>query len=136
MKIIKLSESFYEEYSGCSEIMRKHDRPYYCLELKVDSITYAIPFRHHIQHQYSFLTINNAGLDYSKAVVLASKEMISDAPVRIDTAEWRLINGHEDDILFGFVKYLRLYRKALKNRNIPKYQRIIEYSALKYFDIG
>ena len=134
MKIIKLSKLFYETYKDCPEIMKKPDRPYYCLEVVVSGITYAIPFRHHIKHQYSFLTIGNAGIDYTKAVVLSDDSMVSSEPARIETKEWRIINCNEDKIFAGFSKYLRLYKKAQKHSNVPKYSKIIQYSTLQYFD--
>lgn len=135
MKIVKLSESFYKKYSGCHEIMKKEDRPYYCLQVRIRETTFAIPFRHHIKHQHAFITIAEAGLDYTKAVVIADESMISPDPVRIETAEWNFLKGHEDHVYAGFLKYLRLYQKALRNQGVPKYQKIIQYSALQYFDL-
>lgn len=135
MRIIKLSEKFYSIYKGKSEIMDKKSRPYCCLELKVEGRTYAIPFRHHIKHQHCFHTVGESGIDYTKAVVVLDSSMISSGSARVDTAEWRLINRNEDSIFIGFNKYLRLYRKAVRLRNIPKYNRIVSMSALQYFEI-
>ena len=78
MKLITLSPVFYERYHGCEEILIKQTRPYVCLAVKVDGVTFAIPFRHHIPHKWAFFTVGEAGLDYSKAVVIS---------------EWRFINS-------------------------------------------
>lgn len=133
MRIIQLSKQFYERYENCPEILRKPSRPYFCLELHVENTVYAIPLRHHIMHQYSFMTVGTSGLDYTKAVIINDETMISSKHVRIDTAEWRMLISKEDVILSGFTKYLRLFRKALKKKGIPKYERIVKYSALQYF---
>ena len=68
MRLIYLSEKFYEKYGNYPEILKNDSRPYTCLEIKIDGKTYAIPLRHHITHKYAFLTIGNQGLDYTKAV--------------------------------------------------------------------
>lgn len=135
MRVVRLSSMFYEKYADCPEIMQKPKRPYYCLEVRVREKTFAIPFRHHIKHQYAFYTVADAGLDYTKAVLITDDAMISDDVVRVDTAEWRLINRNEDMIFSGFVKYLRLYEKAKKKTSVPKYKKIVEFSALQYFDL-
>lgn len=53
MRLVILSESFYEKYAGCKEILKKTDRPYLCLTVKINGKTFAIPFRHHIRHPLS-----------------------------------------------------------------------------------
>ena len=42
MKLITLSPVFYERYRGCEEILIKQTRPYVCLAVKVDGVTFAI----------------------------------------------------------------------------------------------
>ena len=71
--IKKLTDVFYERYSKYPEILQKKDRPYFCLVVKVDSVVYAIPLRHHITHKRSFITIGTCGLDFSKTVIIGDK---------------------------------------------------------------
>ena len=69
MKLIILSDKFYKEYGGYREILKKPSRPYLCLTVKIDGVTFAIPIRHHINHPFCFKTIGDCGLDYTKAVI-------------------------------------------------------------------
>lgn len=58
MKYIFLSKQFYTDYAHnlFPEIEYKENRPYLMLLITIDALTYAIPFRSHITHGYSFLT--------------------------------------------------------------------------------
>lgn len=78
MQLRILSEKFYDKYSHCSEILKKNNRPYVCLTIELDGILFAVPLRHHIKHPYTFRTIGEAGLDYTKSVVIAEAQYLSD----------------------------------------------------------
>lgn len=138
MRLIILSKSFYNRYpiTKYPEIMDKENRPYYCIEVKVEGRTYAIPIRHHINHPLAFFTVGDAGLDYTKAVVISGPDDISIDKPRISTEEWNIIKSGEDTIFHEFRKYLRQYRRAMKYPDNPRSSIFIRYSALQYFDIG
>lgn len=133
MKLIYLSEKFYAQYSIFPEILKKETRPYACLTVLIDGITFAIPFRHHINHSHAFITNGMQGLDYSKAVVIENEEYISPFPAWIETSDFNAIKGREARIVNGMRKYYRLYLKAMENRDNPHYANIVNYSTLKYF---
>ena len=94
---------------------------------------YAIPIRHHIRHSYAFFTIDDAGLDYTKAVAIDDPEYISAEIPWINQKEFDAIKKNEEAILRGFCKYLRIYEKAVKYKDNPHYQTILRYSSLRYF---
>lgn len=133
MRLIYLTDKFYADYAGCKEILRKKKRPYACIEVEIDGFTFAIPFRHHISHKYAFLTIGNAGLDYSKAVIITKPEYISEQAAVIDAKEYALIKGKEPRLINGMQKYYRLYLKAAENASNSHYDNIRRCSALQYF---
>lgn len=133
MRFVYLSEKFYDKYGGYSEIMQKKSRPYACLAVEIDGITFAIPFRHHINHRYSFITKNSQGLDYSKAVVIEDIEYISAVPAWVESDDFKSIKKREKAVEKGMERYYRLYLKSLKYADNPKYSSIINYSSLKYF---
>lgn len=135
MRIIKLSADFYNRYGSKPEILQKTDRPYSCLAMSVDGITYAIPLRHHIKHPYCFHTIGVAGIDFTKAIPLLENNFASDEDVRIDSKEWSILKRHEQDIYNSFKKYLFRYRKAKRHPDQPQNQNILKYSSLQYFDV-
>ncbi len=135
MKLIFLSNDFYNDYGGHPEILKKHNRPYACLAVKIDGKIFAIPFRHNITHNHAFITFDKCGLDYTKAVPILKKEYISSAPVIIDQKEYNLIKSKEKIIIKGLSNYISLYKKALKYSTSPHYKNIIQYSALNAFQI-
>lgn len=135
MRIIKLSQSFYGKYRNCTEMLHKPDRPYVFISVEIDGIKYAIPMRHHIKHKYAFFTYGEAGLDYTKAVVIEDSTDIGANNVVIDSGEWNLIKKSKHQIIREFKRYLKIYKKARNNPNVEGLQNIRQYSALQYFDV-
>ena len=133
MRLIYLSEKFYAKYGAYPEMLKKETRPYACLAVLIDGMTFAIPFRHHINHSYAFITKGAQGLDFSKAVVIEDEEYISPVTPWIETSDFNAIKGRETRIVNGMKKYYRLYLKAMDNRDNPHYANIVDYSTLKYF---
>lgn len=133
MRFVYLTEAFYAHYRNCSEILEKTARPYACLEVEIDGFTFAIPFRHHIRHKYAFHTLGEAGLDYSKAVVVNNPEYIEEFTGEIDTRELNALKGRDTLIVNGMRKYYNLFLKAKKFPDNPHYAGIKRCSALQYF---
>ncbi len=134
MKIKMLSKEFYIKYADKKEILQKENRPYLCLTIEIDSIIYAIPFRHNISHKHCFLTLGNAGLDYSKAVIISDKSYLSDENVSIENKEFAIVKKNEKYIKRTFLKYIRFYKKALLRKDIERNYKTIRYSSLQYFE--
>jgi len=141
MEFHRLSTAFYAKFGHYEEILTKEDRPYYVLLLELDGLTYAIPLRSHITHQYCFIaddsTNQKSGLDYSKAVVISdSKEYIDPVPVTIRQHEYNVYKQREFLIRKQFSSYVALYKKEvrrrLKNPTLPV-SALCRYSSLKYF---
>lgn len=135
MRLIQLSEKFYTEYGSCPEILKKVNRPYVCMMVKIDDILYAIPFRHHISHSYAYITYGKCGLDYTKAVVIKDSSYISANMPWVDSQEWNKVKRDENVIFHAFRSYVRQYKRALKHKDNPRSKNILKYSALQYFDI-
>lgn len=133
MKLIRLSEEFYKKYANCSEILKKQTRPYVCLQITINGVVFAIPFRHHINHSHAFFTADKCGLDYTKAVVISDKSEIGTYNVQIEQREYNALKGKESRIHKGMSDYLKLYIKALKYSVNVHYASILRYSSLKYF---
>ena len=135
MRFVFLSDEFYNDYAGCSEIMQKRDRPYACLAVKIQGHVFAIPFRHHIAHKYCFHTYSDYGIDYTKAVLISKPSYIGTGKPQIDQREFNALKGKDAQIAREFEKYFKLYKKALHYPNSPYYQNIVRYSTLKYFKL-
>lgn len=133
MQLIYLSEKFYDAHREHREIMQKQGRPYACLSVQLYGHTFAIPLRHHIEHKYCFLTYDNCGLDYSKAVIVEEGDVGQGTP-QIDQREFNAIKGKEHIIANGLRRYIALYLKASQRRDNAFYDNIRRYSALQYFE--
>lgn len=134
MQLKILSKEFYDTYSKCDEILKKSDRPYACLTIEVDGVLFAIPFRHHIKHKYAFRTIGEAGLDYTKAVIISKAIYLTDEKPTIESKEFAIIKKEEQKIRYGLKQYVNQYRRAMKHRDNPRSVNILKYSALQYFE--
>ena len=133
MRLIFLAERFYNAHRDHREIMQKQDRPYACLSVQIDGHTFAIPFRHHIEHKYCFRTVGTCGLDYSKAVIITEADVGEGMP-QIDQKEFEAIKGKEQILANGMRRYVQTYKKAMERKGNPFYENIRRYSALQYFD--
>ena len=133
MEIRTLSNEFYTDYRSCTEILMKQTRPYYCLLLDIDGNKYAIPFRHHINHPYAFMTTEKAGLDFSKAVIISDEKYLSHSPATIEQAEFNIIKRSEQQIKSKFKRYLHQYKRALNAPDKERSIRLLKYSTLQYF---
>ena len=137
IRFVFLSEAFYQQMNGCNEILLKERRPYLLALITQGSVTFAIPLRSHIKHQYVFYT-NKAclcGLDYTKAVVITDQTLQIDhtrQPV-VRQDEFDALRGREHDIMQGMHHYLHDYRHALQHQSHPRNAQIIKMSALQYF---
>ena len=136
--LVFLSQHFYTEYppEQYPEMQRKVNRPYLVIIIEIRDITFAVPLRHHIAHNYSFIT-NRAerwGVDFSKAVVVSRPDFIEspNRPIMIERNEYDKIIENRKYIQSKFEKFLNKYERAILN-NTPLNDPILKYSTLQYF---
>lgn len=134
MRLIVLSDDFYQRHEHHREILQKRTRPYVCLEVTINGTTFAIPFRHHIKHRYAFITYGESGIDYTKAVVIASDDDVANRTPQIEQREYNALVGRDALIHNGMVNYIALYKKAKTYEHNPFYANIRKYSSLQYFE--
>ena len=135
MKFIFLTDKFFEKYSQCHEIEMKKERPYAitCI-IKYQNITFAIPIRHNIKHPFKITTIENRCLDLSKTIVILDKTYINNTiTAYISSDEYMILLKKESHIKKELQKYIKLYKKAIKNLEIPRNKNLCEKSTLQYF---
>lgn len=119
MKLIYLTNKFYQDFSHYAEIEYKEDRPYILLIVTFNDLDFAIPFRSYISHNYCFKTIKAptivngretwSGIDYSKSIIVFDKEYISTAVPTIRDEEFNNIKFKEFVIKKKFVDYINQY---------------------------
>ena len=134
MQLKILSEKFYDAYSHCDEILKKENRPYACLTIEIKGLLFAVPFRHHIKHRHAFHTLGEAGLDYTKSVIITDNLFLSSDKPTIESKEFSIIKRNESKIRYGLSKYVNQYKRAMKHRDNLRSANILKYSALKYFE--
>lgn len=135
MKFRFLTDKFFEKYSQCHEIEMKKERPYAitCI-IKYQNIIFAIPIRHNIKHPFKITTIENRGLDLSKTIVILDKTYINNTiTAYISSDEYMILLKKQSHIKKELHKYIKLYKKAIKNLEIPRNKNLCEKSTLQYF---
>lgn len=137
-QVCVLSKRFYDKYPSKNypEILKKGNRPYLILLVNIRDNFYGIPFRSNINHKYYFKIINNRGLkeglDYSKAVVVCSGDIASDAYLRPNTLPQ--IDEFIDIIIRDFTEFLdRYYNIVNKTKHTKREKMILHNCTLKYF---
>lgn len=137
MVFYSLTSAFFETYKNCPEIEQKQGRPYYVLLVEWAGHDFAIPLRSHIKHKFSFIADGiEAGLDFTKTVVILDKKFISPIPVQIRQNEFNFLKQHERVIKQRFESYLKMYIKKTKRRLLNPSLTLDKecmYSSLQYF---
>ena len=78
MAFFYLTPEFYEKYKNCKEILQKQKRPYAVHLIRYNNLTFAIPVRSNINHNFSYKTIGSKGLDFTKTVIITDEKYLSD----------------------------------------------------------
>lgn len=152
MNLHQLTPVFYKENGHLVEALDKMSngqfkdkgRGYAVLMIKVNNIQFAIPLRSSmsINHKYNFTTETSVnsdgrkvrhGLDYSKAVIITSREHVNEKIFFLKKKEDYLkIKKQVDKIQMDFEKMINKYIQAVlkKDKNIL---REFKYSTLQNY---
>jgi protein AbiQ len=135
LEYIYLTKDFYEKYENCSEIEKKHNRPYAMLLLRIDDVNWAIPLRSHINHKHVVWSDkeNKCGLDLSKAVVIEDEKYISSGNPNLRQNEFNELKGKNYIVYNKMKNYIEKYIKAYCNQHIDRNKTLCKYSTLQYF---
>lgn len=137
MKFFFLSSDFYAAYSDCPEIEQKSARPYVQVYVKINGIIFAVPLRSNINHKYVLWTNREqkCGLDFSKAVAVLKRSYIDMTKIpHIRQEEFDYLRGKEHLIYQKMSQYINTYKKARQRIDVPRNNRICQYSTLQYFE--
>ena len=83
IKIVKLTNKFYNKYKNHKEILNKNNRPYLILLIKVNNTIFTIPFRSNLNYEYDYKLSDNEGLDFLKVIPIIDNEFIDINLVKI-----------------------------------------------------
>lgn len=116
-QILNLSQQFYLDYPHTlyKEILKKKARPYACLPFPKDEVW----------------------LDYTKIVIINDLKYISASNAFVDKNEFNETRLHIEQIKNNSQKYIdnytRYHRGEIPLSDNRKFERIYQYSTLKYF---
>ena len=133
MAFFYLTPEFYEKYKNCKEILQKQKRPYAVHLIRCNNLTFAIPVRSNINHNFSYKTIGSKGLDFTKTVIITDEKYLSDNKAVINHEEYLKLDKNRKFIEKKMLSYLKIYKKALKIPDTNKNKTILSKSALQYF---
>ena len=141
MRYVLLSNLFYQKHQCHKEILKKVNRPYCIVVIKINNIDIGIPFRSNIKHKYAYYTelrqdnkLSRAGLDYTKAVVINLNEDVDTTrKAQIRKEDYKVLLGKEYIVQKGFEKFLAKYKEAVLYPNRDENKFILANSALQYF---
>lgn len=131
MKLAKLSNDFFNKNNHLVEVLDKNaqgqwdnekTRGYGVVLVSVaGGLTFGIPLRSHIRHKACYKTTGEAGLDYSKAVLITDPAHVA-GPFKIPSDEYVKIADREAFITDRFEKYVERYILGVRrgDRNILK----------------
>ena len=83
-----LTHKFYNKYKNCKEILYKPKRPYAVHLIRYNNLTFAIPVRSNINHNFSYKTVGNKGLDFTKTVIIIDEKYLSNNKAVINHEEY------------------------------------------------
>ena len=140
MKIRLLTETAYNRIITLQETMSKKDRGYGVIPVKIQNITFAIPFRSNMAHKHGFKTIFHNGVwngvDYSKAIVITEDDLQPKAFKLRSEAEYQKVKNNKDKIQRQFEKYVNDYVSQAKLGNLPNLQRFGYTTLVNYHCSG
>lgn len=143
MDLKKLEQLFYDENAHLVEVLDKgadgkwaeyKTRGYGIAICEYKGLTFGIPLRSHIKHDYSYKTADDKGLDFMKAVLLSKASYISTDPFKIPVAEHKKIQQKSHFILNRFENYVQKYIKAVTSGDKNKL-RDFRFSTLQNYHV-
>ena len=121
VELKKLEELFYSENTHLIEVLDKSKmgqwdknktRGYGITLCSFKELRFGIPLRSHIKHHHAFITSDEKGLDFTKAVLLVKDSYISRDAFEIPRDEFNLLIAKEYVIKERFGKYVERYITA------------------------
>jgi protein AbiQ len=141
VELRKLEDLFYIENIHLKEVLDKNKhgqwsdnktRGYGIVICEYSGLNFGIPLRSNINHKHCFKTIENKGLDFTKAVLLTKEEYVSKNSFIIPAEEHTKIVDSAHHIKKKFSKYVEGYVKGVSksdNNILKNYQ----YSTLQNY---
>lgn len=138
LKLVYLTDAFYNDYADCKEIEKKDGRPYIRIHIEIGGVLWGIPLRSHITHKHVLWTDkeNQCGIDFSKAVVINKPaKYIADATPKIRPNEHKVLKTFDEHrIITKMQKYIKEYKEAKEHLDIKRNRDLVQYSTLQYFE--
>ena len=137
-----LSKDFYNEYpqKEFKEMIQKESRPFLVLLIKIKDLTFAIPFRSNVRHDYCYKfknstrdTVTSTALDFSKAIIVNDEKYLENTAI-IDKKEYIELSTKFYFIFQKFERFVYKYIDVIKKfpKDSYEYKRM-KFCTLQYF---
>lgn len=135
MKLRSMTSEAYQRLShGRVQVLQKN-RGYGVISVQVNDLIFAVPLRSNLNHANGFKTIffRNQwnGLDYSKALLVDSSDLMSEAFRPRDAKEYKKIQSNKEKITREFRSYVDEYIYSVKSGEAN--ERKFRFTTLQYF---
>jgi protein AbiQ len=121
MKYRRLTDDAYKKIVLLEETLEKRERGYGIVEIVVNDLTFAVPFRSNMTHKHGFRTVFHNGqwngLDYSKAVIIEESDLEKEAFKFRRNDEYTKVKNNKEKINKNFKKYVNGYIAYMENPN-------------------
>lgn len=108
-----LTDEAYSRVVNLSETLHKRERGYGVVQIEVNNILFAIPFRSRMTHRHGFKTIQHNGywngIDYSKAVIIEKSDLKPGAFKFRSQEEHKKVKANKEKIQKQFEDYVNRY---------------------------
>ena len=137
-----LSKDFYNDYSqdAFKEMIQKESRPFLVLLIKIKDLTFAIPFRSNVKHDYCYKfknstrdTETSTALDFSKAIIIKEERYLENTAT-IDKREYIELSSKFYFIFHKFEKFVYKYIQVITKFPNSSYEyKRMSFCTLQYF---
>ena len=136
LRVVNLTPIFIAKTAGLKETIHDKNRPHGIVTINVNGLTFAIPLRTNLSHNYGVVLDTivkdgrslKRGLDFTKALIITDESEDIGVSYKVPDTQKAVLNDQKKMIINQFHKYVDGYISAV-SRNVTK---TLSSNAYKY----